>query len=137
MIMPPAKPHIQVTAALIVSNGRVLLARRPNESRHGGKWEFPGGKQETGESLEACLKREIMEELGVDITDLKHLDSVPHDYGDFSLTLHGFTCRLRGTTFQGIDGPNIKWLIPENVMDYDILPPDRALTRALIKRISG
>jgi mutator protein MutT len=132
-IMPSPKSHIHVTAAMILSSGRVLLARRPPESRHGGKWEFPGGKQEPGEDLESCLKREIMEELGVDIVDLNHLESVYHDYSDFSLTLHGYTCRLRENTLQAVHGQDINWVIPEKVLDYDILPPDRTLTLALIK----
>ena len=135
--MSSHNPHIQVTAALIMRNGRVLLARRPLESCHGGKWEFPGGKQEPGESLENCLKREIMEELGFDIEDLHLLESVDHDYGDFSLTLHGFTCRACGNDLSETDRPDIRWLNPEDVLQYDILPPDRTLTLALIKRISG
>lgn len=135
--MSSLNPHIHVTAALIMEDGRVLLARRPSGSRHGGKWEFPGGKQEPGESLENCLKREIMEELGIVIEELDLLESVVHDYGDFSLTLHGFTCRTSGNDVLECNGPDIKWLNPEDVLQYDILPPDRILTQALIKRISG
>ncbi len=60
-------PHYHVTAAVIRRNGQILIAQRPPEGMLGGLWEFPGGKQEPGESLAACLRREIREELGVEI----------------------------------------------------------------------
>jgi 8-oxo-dGTP diphosphatase len=57
---------IHVSAGIIVQNGRVLVCQRRPEQAHGGKWEFPGGKREAGESIAACLRRELREELGIE-----------------------------------------------------------------------
>ena len=59
------KPHLEVAAAIIRKEGKVLVAKRPRGSHMEGYWEFPGGKKERGEGLEACLKREVLEELNL------------------------------------------------------------------------
>ena len=64
---PDNKPHFHVTAGVVWKNGRVLIAKRPEGGHLEGYWEFPGGKQEKGESLKGCLEREIEEELGLKV----------------------------------------------------------------------
>jgi len=125
------KPHLQVTAALIFSEGRVLICRRKAGGRHGGYWEFPGGKQEPGESLEECLVREIKEELDLEIEVGGHFISVDHDWGDFSLTLHAFFCRPLSGTPAAKDGQALAWAEPHDLDRHDLLPADREITRAL------
>jgi mutator protein MutT len=122
------KPHLQVTAAVILRDDLVLLARRQPGSRHGGRWEFPGGKREPGETLEECLVREIVEELALVVTVERRLTSVEHDYGDFSLTLHAYICR---TAEIPDEGPDRVWVRPDRVGDFDLLPPDRKIASAL------
>jgi A/G-specific adenine glycosylase len=93
----PAKkplPHYDVTAAVINHNGQVLIAQRPPEGLLGGLWEFPGGKQEAGETLADCLRREIKEELDLEIEVGQLMISVKHAYTHFKITLHAFCCRL-------------------------------------------
>ena len=85
--------RLDVTAALIVRQGKILVARRPYGTRHAGWWEFPGGKQESGETLEACLAREIQEELSLTIDVVRPYARVEHDDGEIALTLHAFLCR--------------------------------------------
>jgi A/G-specific adenine glycosylase len=97
-----ATPHFDVTAGVIWEAepfaSRLLIAQRPLHGMLGGLWEFPGGKRETeDDSLEACLRREIREELAVDIEVLKPVTVVRHAYTHFRITLHAFHARhLRG-----------------------------------------
>lgn len=87
-------PHRQVTAAVIVQEGRVLLAQRRLEDRLGGLWEFPGGTCGDAEDLADCLKREIAEELGIVIDVGPPMASLRHAFTHFRLTLHVFLCHL-------------------------------------------
>ena len=129
--MDEQKKHFSVTAAVIVDQGRILLARRPPGDRHAGWWEFPGGKQEPGESLEECLAREIREELGLEITDLDFLMAVDHDYQTFSLTLSAYFCRPAAGAPVPAAADGLAWVRPERLGDFDLLPPDRIIARAL------
>ena len=118
------KPHFHVTAGLIWRNGKLLITRRPEGSHLAGYWEFPGGKQEEGETLEECLQREIMEELGVDVKVDQHLLQVDHDYAMKSISLHLFQCSgLRGEPLP-IGCEDMKWVDPMDLGDYKLPPPD-------------
>ena len=83
---------IRVTCAIIVFEGKVFAARRNAMARHGLKWEFPGGKVESGESDRECLERELREELNFQVTVGESLAAVQHCYGDFSIELVPFLC---------------------------------------------
>lgn len=90
---PAPRPHYHVAAGVIRrADGRILIAQRPPDGLLGGLWEFPGGKQEPGESLEACLKRELREELDIAVTVGDELVAVDHAFTHFSITLHAFEC---------------------------------------------
>ena len=80
-------PQRVVAAALIDAQGRVLIAERPAGKWQAGRWEFPGGKVEPDESEEAAVRRELHEELGVQVQDLRRLTEVRHDYGDRAVAL--------------------------------------------------
>jgi mutator protein MutT len=119
-----SKPHFHVTAGLIWSDGRVLLTRRPHGKHLAGYWEFPGGKQEQGESLEACLEREILEELGVRVKVNEKLFQVDHEYDEKSISLHLFHCsRLVGEP-QTIGCDAMEWVNPQDLDLYELPPPD-------------
>jgi len=91
----PNRPHHDVTAAVIRDqNGHFLIAQRPLESMLGGLWEFPGGKRLPGEELRDCLRREIEEELGVEIEVGELLCAIDHTFTHFHMTLYAFDCRL-------------------------------------------
>ena len=93
---PRAKtPHYDVTAAVIHrADGQVLIAQRPLDGMLGGLWEFPGGKREPGETLRACLEREISEELGIEIRVGPQIATVRHGYTHFRITLYAFACEI-------------------------------------------
>lgn len=89
-------PHYDVTCGLIRDQqGELLIARRPDDALLGGLWEFPGGKQEAGESLEDCLARELAEELGIQVYVNDLFTQVQHAYTHFRITLYAFNCEFK------------------------------------------
>ena len=83
------------------------------------KWEFPGGKIETGESPEECLIRELMEELGVSVLVSAALTPATHGYPDFTVTLYPFTCRLAGGTITPHEHHALIWIEPQRMQELD------------------
>jgi A/G-specific adenine glycosylase len=89
----PRTPHFEVTAAVIErADGHMLIAQRPLDGMLGGLWEFPGGKREPGETLADCLRREIREELGIDISVGEQIGVINHAYTHGRITLYAFAC---------------------------------------------
>lgn len=122
--MKDNKPHFQVTAGLLWRDGRVLITKRPKGKHLAGLWEFPGGKQERGETLEACLEREMEEELGIEVRAEKHLYTIHHEYEDRMISLHLFLCTHLEGVLKSLDFQEIKWVSPEDLPQYRFPPPD-------------
>ena len=122
------KPRYQVVAgALRAPEGRVLLVKRPFHKKHGGLWEFPGGKVEKGEALEDALKRELKEELEVLPEKLEFIGSIIHDYGDFEIELFLFEVKeFKGTPVLK-EAVEMKWVFPEEAKQLKLCPADRRL----------
>lgn len=112
--------------ALIDTDGRVLLAQRPEGKSLAGLWEFPGGKVEPGESPEACLIRELHEELGIETwkSCLAPLTFASHAYEDFHLLMPLFACRRWEGIPSGREGQNLAWVAPNKLRDYPMPPAD-------------
>jgi len=127
------KPHFDVCAGIIMNGGRFLITRRPSEGLLGGLWEFPGGKQEDGETLEACLLREIREELDLEIWVGPAFMSVRHAYSHFRITLHAFLCRVRKGSPKKIGCADLRWVRPD---ELDAFPFPRA-DRKIIEKLRG
>ena len=127
--MPDAR--VQVAAGLIVQDGRYLIARRKAEAHLGGLWEFPGGKREQDESLEQCLRRELREELGVDVTPPVHVQVIRHDYPDRTVELHFFRCSIEAGQARPLACDEIRWVTPEEMAGLQFPPADRSLIEAL------
>ena len=131
MVVRSNKPHYHVTAGLLWQNGMVLITKRPEGSHLAGFWEFPGGKQEVGETLEQCLEREIKEELDVDVRAEKRLFTVDHEYGNRIISLYLFQCtHLRGE-FKPLACEEIRWVSPEYLFQYRFPPPDEKIIQLL------
>ena len=128
-----AVPHHTVSAAVIVRDGKVLIAQRPSTGLLGGLWEFPGGKLEPGEDLHACLQREISEELGVPVAVKHQLGEYRHAYTHFRVTVHAFFCDLgqdaQPTPLQVDD---LQWAAPSILQDYPMGKIDRQIARDLL-----
>ena len=125
-------PHYDVTAAIIWRDGRVLLAQRPADRMLGGLWEFPGGKCEPGEALADCLRREINEELGVEIEVGAPLVSVEHAYTHLRITLHAFHCRLLAGAPRALEHQDIRWVAPDEIAGYALSVADQRVAAALL-----
>lgn len=125
------KPHFEVTAALISRDGKILIAKRKEGSHMGGYWEFPGGKREKGESLEACLEREVAEELGIAVKAEKILTRVDHDYGAKAISLHVFHCTLLRGDPKPLECQEVKWVHPRELEMHLFPPADAEVIRFL------
>jgi len=119
--------------ALIDADGRVLLARRPEGKSMPGLWEFPGGKVEDGETPEACLIRELREELGIDTwaSCLAPLTFASHGYEDFHLLMPLFACRKWEGIARGRESQRLAWVAPARLRDYPLPPADIPLVSFL------
>lgn len=126
-------PHHTVTGAVIRQGDRVLIAQRPADGLLGGMWEFPGGKQEDGESLPACLQREIMEELGVKVEVGAMLGTFRHAYTHFKVTLHAFDCRLNGGQPQPLEAQALVWVELPQLANYPMGKIDRQIAEKLLQ----
>ena len=125
------KPHFQVTAGIIWLDGKLLITKRPRGSHLGGFWEFPGGKQEEGETLRECLEREIEEELGMKVRAGKLLLSVDHEYESRTISLHLFECSYLCGQPEPLEDQEIAWVPPGDLSRYHFPPPDHKFIRFL------
>lgn len=117
--MSHPKKHIQVACAIIECGGLVLAARRSAAMSLPLKWEFPGGKIDPGETPEECLKRELMEEMGICIRIGKRLPACTHHYRSFSITLHPFRCEIESGDIVLHEHAAISWLPPDKLLTLD------------------
>lgn len=121
---------LTITAGVIHdADGKVLLTQRGHGAL-AGKWEFPGGKVEAGETLEACLAREIREELNLAIADIKPLAASVYQYGDFAVRLFGLSARADGNYIELREHANGVWVRPDQLTSYDLSPADLPLAEA-------
>jgi A/G-specific adenine glycosylase len=127
-------PHYTVTAAVLWRDGKVLLAKRPSKGLLGGMWEFPGGKIEKDETLEACLAREIREELGAEIQVGEPFGVYQHAYTHFRITLHAFLCELTDGEPKPIEAAELAWVSLVDLDHYPMGKVDRQIARKLAPR---
>jgi len=112
--------HYEVVAAVIVDDkDRIFCAQRGNYGELANKWEFPGGKIESGESRLDALIREIREELDTEIEVLNHIITVDHQYKTFKLTMHAFYSKVINGKLQLSEHINSKWLERNELCDLD------------------
>jgi 8-oxo-dGTP diphosphatase len=123
---------IEVAAAVIQdARGRYLITRRPDGTHLAGLWEFPGGKREPDETLEACLARELREELGATFSIGDRVATVPWRYPEKSVILHFFRCRLEAGTIRALESQAMAWVAAERLRDYQFPAADGALIERL------
>ena len=128
----PAIPHHVVTAAVISRDEQVLIACRPPRGLLGGLWEFPGGKQQAGEDLPACLRREICEELGAEIEVGAQLGVYQHAYTHFRVTLYAFRCTLLRGEPRPIQSVDVRWVSPAELSQFPMGKIDRQISQTLV-----
>ena len=126
-------PHFIVTAAVIQQAGFVLIQRRPQKGLLAGLWEFPGGKLETSDAdLAACLQREIIEELGVEVEVGESFGIYKHAYTHFRVRLHAFLCQLEADQ-QIPETDTLHWVHPSQLVAFAMGKVDRQIAEALLK----
>ncbi len=126
-----AVPHHRVTAAVLRRGQRVLIAQRPEGGLLGGLWEFPGGKQKRGESLEACLRRELREELGIAVQVGPRLGVFRHAYSHFRVTVYAYECALARGEPQPLQHRRLRWVGVRALARFPMGKVDRAIARSL------
>ena len=119
--------RIEVVAAIIRENGRILITQRPDNVHLARLWEFPGGKVEHCESLEIALQREIREELGIKIHVDDEFFTIDHDYPTKSVRLHFFNCTVLEGEAQSLGVSALQWINPQDLCNYQFPPADAEL----------
>ena len=128
--MPDSAPRIVVTAAVIEENGLFLVTRRLDGTHLAGYWEFPGGKCHADERLEACLQREIVEELDTAVRIGPEIHQVAHEYPERIVELHFFRCELLGAP-RPMLGQEMRWVARAELSKMEFPPADAELIAML------
>lgn len=123
---------LRVACAIIVREGKVLVTRRGPGMKMPGKWEFPGGKVEPGETAKDCIIREIYEELHISIEPVRQLHDCIYDYGEFQIVLIPFVSGYLSGEIQLAEHSEFLWISPHELESLDWAPADRALIKGLI-----
>jgi mutator protein MutT len=118
--------HLVVTAAVVERDGRFLVTRRPAGAHLGGFWEFPGGKCHDAESLETCLRREVLEELDAAVDVRDEIYTVTHVYAERTVELHFFACDLAAEP-RPVLGQEMRWVARKDLRPEEFPPADAEL----------
>jgi len=124
-------PHHEICVGVVRKKGRVLIDRRKPEGLLGGLWEFPGGKRRKGESREACVRREVLEELGVRARVGERFAVVRHAYSHFRVTIHAFECEFESGRPRAIRCAAWKWVRPREFVRFAFPAANRRIIAAL------
>ncbi len=123
----------QVTAAILIEKGRVLIARRPCNDVLQYKWEFPGGKIEDGETPEECLERELMEEFAIQVKVGSYFTSSVYNYEHGKIELLAYFVRREAGNLIPYSHDAIEWALPTELHGYDFAPADIPIVEKLIR----
>jgi 8-oxo-dGTP diphosphatase len=134
--MSPPPPRIVVTAAVIERDGEFLVTRRLRGTHLAGYWEFPGGKCNADEPHEACLIREIAEELDTSIRVGPEIHRVAHEYPELIVELHFFRCELLGEP-RPVLGQERRWVARRELAALEFPPADAELIALLARASPG
>ena len=127
----PAPRSIEVSAALIFHEGKILITQRHAKSHLGGLWEFPGGKREPNETFEQCLVRELREELGVEVEVGRLFEEITHAYAEKTVHLKFFACKLISGELRTLDCAAFKWVEKAELAGYEFQAADAKLLEKL------
>lgn len=116
-----------VTAAVIFDGEKVLITRRPDDKRHPGFWEFPGGKVDPGESPEEALCREIREELDAGVRIKNIYEVVFHLYDWGPVLILAYECQLLTDAIRDLGVAEHRWVLPREMVNFKILPADQPI----------
>ena len=122
---------VNVGLGIVVSQGRILICQRRSNDSFGGYWEFPGGKIEPGETPAECVRRELREELDIEVTPVQALEVIEHEYPKARVRLHPFLCRHDSGEPMAISAAEFLWVSPPALYEYRFPEGNRALMNSL------
>ena len=131
MVCPMTPNRLRVALALIIKEGTILIAKRKKNDSFGGFWEFPGGKCEDGESASDCVRREIREELGIEITPIQQLVAIEHEYPKTPVSLIPFICRHDSGEPVALSASEVRWVELASLGEYRFPPANVGLIAKL------
>ena len=131
-------PHYDVAVGVVIKNGRVLIDRRKEEGLLGGLWEFPGGKMRPGESAAQTVRRELAEEVAIDVEPASEpFITVKHAYSHFRITLRAVVCRHLSGRARAIECSAVRWVAMDALSDYAFPRANQKVLAALMERCRG
>lgn len=122
---------VEVSAGLVFRNGLLLITQRRPQDHLGGLWEFPGGKRVPGETYEVCLRRELQEELGIEVLVGERLESITHTYPEKTVHLEFFRCAWKRHEPRALGCHDFAWVRREQLADYTFPTADTRLLEKL------
>jgi 8-oxo-dGTP diphosphatase len=125
------RPSIDVAAGLVFRDGKLLIAQRHADAHLGGFWEFPGGKREPDETFEACLNRELREELGIEVSVGELIESLTHAYPDKTVHLKFYRCQWQLHEPRPLGCPTFKWVSAAELKHHAFPAADARLLEKL------
>lgn len=130
----PEKPHHEVVVAVIKDGNSFLISRRPEDKMLGGLWEFPGGKLEADESLREALKREMLEELGIEVSVNGKIRTVPHEYSHLSINLHAYNCNILNGKPSAREDQTWRWVPLNELSQYAFPKANKTILETILSR---
>ncbi len=127
-------PHYEIAVAVIERDGSFLISRRPEDKMLGGLWEFPGGKLEDNETLPEALKREMQEELGIEVSVGEKIKTVPHQYSHLSINLHAYRCIIFNGEPTSREGQTWRWVSDNKLNEYAFPKANKAILSAILNQ---
>lgn len=127
----PEPRAIDVAAALVFRDGKLLITQRYAGAHLGGLWEFPGGKREPGESFELCLARELREELGIEVSVGELVESLTHSYPEKTVHLRFFLCQWKRHEPRPLGCPAFRWITAAEIHQHAFPAADARLLERL------
>ena len=128
------KDPIKVTAAILSHEGKLLIAKRRSPDFLANKWEFPGGKIEEGETVEACLERELMEEFEIQVSVGDFVGSSTYHYDHISIELLAFKTLMDSGSITLKEHSAYKWVTVSQLPEFEFAPADIPFVEKLIRR---
>ncbi len=122
---------IEVAAGLVFRSGKLLITQRSPDAHLGGLWEFPGGKRHSHETFEACLQRELREELGIEVVVGKLIESIEHSYPEKTVLLKFFRCEWLSGEPKPLGCHDLRWIRREELGKYEFPAADARLLNRL------
>ena len=124
----------KVTAAILVKDGKILIAKRKADDRQAGKWEFPGGTVEQNETPQACLKREMKEEFGIDVTVDEYIGESIYPYDHGAIQLQAYLADWESGQIVLNDHTDYRWVPVKQLAEYEFAPADIPFVEKLQKQ---